>query len=144
MPLFKQGDFYGGINAGIDQVLRVVDGEALPAPDKSWKPRSSNAPWPMLIFLLMFLGGGVLRTFGRLGGATILGGIGAVVGWSVTMLWPVALLGFVVLFVVGLLFGGKTGMGRGGRVYRDRRGGGWGGTRWSLRSWRAGCCTRCP
>ena len=30
VPLFKQGDFYGGINAGLDQMLRVVDGEPLP------------------------------------------------------------------------------------------------------------------
>ena len=30
-PLFKQGDFYGGINAGLDQVMRVIDGEPLPA-----------------------------------------------------------------------------------------------------------------
>ena len=28
MPLFKQGDFYGGINAGLDQMIRVIDGEA--------------------------------------------------------------------------------------------------------------------
>ena len=27
-PLFKQGDFYGGINAGLDQMIRVIDGEA--------------------------------------------------------------------------------------------------------------------
>ena len=27
-PLFKQGDFYGGVNAGLDQMIRVIDGEA--------------------------------------------------------------------------------------------------------------------
>ena len=37
VPLFKQGDFYGGINAGLDQMLRVVDGEPLPEPDQAWK-----------------------------------------------------------------------------------------------------------
>ena len=35
VPLFKQGDFDGGINAGVDQMLRVVDGEPLPAPDQA-------------------------------------------------------------------------------------------------------------
>ena len=27
-PLFKQGDFNGGVNAGLDQMIRVIDGEA--------------------------------------------------------------------------------------------------------------------
>ena len=32
LPRFKGGDFYGGITAGVDQIIRVVDGEPLPAP----------------------------------------------------------------------------------------------------------------
>jgi len=127
VPLFKQGDFYGGINTGLDQMLRVVDGEALPAVERSWKPRPSNAPWPLLIFGLMFVGHFIIRIFGRVGGATLLGAIGAIVAWSVTALWWVSALGFVALFVLGLLFDGSTGVARGGRAYRDRRGGGgWG------------------
>ncbi len=30
-PLFKQGDYFGGVNAGLDQMLKVIDGEPLPA-----------------------------------------------------------------------------------------------------------------
>src|ERR1035437_3126218 len=30
-PRFKQGDFNGGIVAGVDQMIRVIDGEPLPA-----------------------------------------------------------------------------------------------------------------
>ena len=44
-PLFRQGDFYGGINAGLDQVMRVVDGEALPEPDQGWSRGSEDFPW---------------------------------------------------------------------------------------------------
>ena len=40
-PLFKQGDFAGGINAGVDQMIRVVDGEPLPPPDEQWSPSGS-------------------------------------------------------------------------------------------------------
>src|SRR3984957_20608084 len=39
-PRFKSGDFTGGISDGIDRILRVVDGEPLPAPDpapESWQ-----------------------------------------------------------------------------------------------------------
>ena len=32
-PRFQQGDFYGGITAGVDQMIRVVDGEPLPEPN---------------------------------------------------------------------------------------------------------------
>jgi uncharacterized protein len=31
-PRFKQDDFYGGISAGVEQIIRVVDGEPLPQP----------------------------------------------------------------------------------------------------------------
>src|SRR5213076_616764 len=30
---FKTGDFAGGISAGIDRMIRVIDGEKLPAPE---------------------------------------------------------------------------------------------------------------
>src|SRR6185369_6436209 len=38
-PLFKQGDFYGGITAGVDRMIKVIDGEPLPPP----KPRANRA-----------------------------------------------------------------------------------------------------
>src|SRR5512140_1270728 len=31
-PRFREGDFYGGISAGVGQIIRVIDGEPLPAP----------------------------------------------------------------------------------------------------------------
>ncbi|MFA9274103.1 MAG: YgcG family protein [Candidatus Aquirickettsiella gammari] len=34
-PAFKQNDFYGGINAGIDKISSVIEGEPLPAPPPS-------------------------------------------------------------------------------------------------------------
>src|SRR6476619_1899726 len=32
-PKFKAGDFAGGVSAGIDRMIRVIDGEKLPAPE---------------------------------------------------------------------------------------------------------------
>src|SRR5947209_6886648 len=32
VPRLRDGDFYGGIRAGMDRVMRVVEGEKLPAP----------------------------------------------------------------------------------------------------------------
>jgi uncharacterized membrane protein YgcG len=40
-PLFRQGDFAGGINAGLDRIIRTIDGEPLPPPDRRWRARAS-------------------------------------------------------------------------------------------------------
>ena len=131
VPLFKQGDFYGGINAGVDQMLRVVDGEPLPEPDRAWKDTSRpGIPWPLLLFAVLILGQGLNRMLGRVGGATVAGVLGAILGWWLMSTWLFALLGFGALFVLSLLLGlDSSGRSRGsGRVFRDSgRGGGWGG-----------------
>ena len=41
VPRFRQGDFYGGITAGVDRILRVIDGEPLPKPEGKTHPRDS-------------------------------------------------------------------------------------------------------
>ena len=34
-PRFRGGDFAGGINAGVDAIMKAIEGEALPAPSKA-------------------------------------------------------------------------------------------------------------
>jgi len=131
-PLFKQGDFFGGINAGVDQMLKVVDGEPLPAPDRRWQaePRG-NLPWPLILFgVLAFTR--VLSSFvGRLGGAAFSGLIAGGLAWWISSRLMYAGLGFAGGFLLALLFGLGAGRGFGGgsgRVFRDiGRGGGFGG-----------------
>jgi uncharacterized protein len=137
VPLFKQGDFYGGINAGVDQMLRVVDGEQLPEPDQKWKPEGSRTLSPFVVFLLLAGSGILSRAVGRLTGASIIGIFGAALGWWLTSRLMFVPLGFVGGFLVALLIG-TAGVGRAGsgRVFRDiGRGGGWssggGGGGWS-------------
>ena len=74
-PLFKQGDFNGGVNAGLDQMIRVIDGEALPEPDQAWK---REEPTRLLPFPILLMGGLVLVTFlrGVIGKAPAAGVIG--------------------------------------------------------------------
>ena len=130
-PLFKQGDFYGGVNAGLDQVMRVIDGEPLPAPDQKWHRTGSGGglPWPLLIFGAIALGSTLNRVLGRGVGSGITGLIGGGIIWLVTSRLLFAIAGFFGLFLLALMFGGFGGGGRGGRsVYRDiGRGGGFGG-----------------
>jgi len=132
-PLFKQGDFYGGINAGVDQILRVVDGEPLPDPDQAWKgQRRGNLPWTFIAFLAL-MGSSVLnRSVGRLAGAGIVGIFGGLLGWWVTSQLVFALAGLIGGILLSLLIGtGGSGRPGGGRVFRDVGRGGWSGGGWS-------------
>jgi len=131
VPLFKQGDFFGGINAGLDQILKVVDGEPLPEPDKAWKPGGSDgAPLPFLLFA-GFAALSFLRNFiGRAPLALIAGLGGGALTWWLTSRIPLSAGVGVGLFLLSLMMGGRGGFGghRTGRVFRDiGRGGGFGG-----------------
>jgi uncharacterized protein len=132
VPMFKQGDFYGGINAGLDQMLRVVEGEPLPEPDQAWKAPSGKLPWPLILFGVVFLSGRLGSAIGRMRGAAVAGVVGGIAGWWLSSLWTVALGAFIAIFLLALLFGGAGGAKtRGGRVFRDSgKRGGWGGGGW--------------
>jgi uncharacterized protein len=129
VPLFRQGDFYGGVNAGVDKMIRIIDGEPLPAADNAWERRSARGlPGPALLFVAFAIFSVLRGLFGRGLGSLFAGAAGAGVGWWISSTLIGAALGGVAGLVVGLLFGGFGGMGgggRGGRVFRDR--GGWGG-----------------
>jgi uncharacterized protein len=132
VPLFKQGDVYGGIDAGVDRMIRLVDGEALPPPDKAWEKKSGrDFPAPALIFAAIAVMS-VLRTLIGRGLASIFAGLaGAGVGWWITTTFIGVALGGVVGLLAGLFFGGFGGLGGGGmgggRVFRDVGRGGFGG-----------------
>jgi uncharacterized protein len=138
-PLFKQGDFNGGVNAGLDQMIRVVDGEPLPAPDQNWKrDQNQGLPWPLLIFGGLMAMAFLRPLIGRAPAAGVVGlGGGGLVYWLTSQIAG-ALTAGIGIFLVALLFGfgGGSGFGgRGGRVFRDMgglgggfgRGGGFGG-----------------
>lgn len=70
-PAFKQNDFYGGINAGVDKISAVIEGEILPAPEPS-KGHSANYNEKLtilglhpLVWLGLLIGGLILsKIFG--------------------------------------------------------------------------------
>jgi uncharacterized protein len=133
VPLFKEGDFAGGINAGVDQMLKVVDGEPLPAPDKRWK--ANNGTDRLMKFLgLALVVGLMLRNFiGRAPAAAVsaLGSAG-MAWWLHSPLIAVGFIGAGMFFAVLLVglggLGGLWNAASSGRVFRDSsRGGGFGG-----------------
>ena len=128
-PRFKQGDFYGGITAGADQIIRVIDGEPLPQP--SGKPAGGMADiqqYVPVIFILALVVGGMLRAvLGRFPGSLVTGGAVAVVAWLVAGAVSIALVAGVIALLFTLLGGGMGGLGVGGHRGGFGRGGFGGG-----------------
>ncbi|MFO7278568.1 MAG: YgcG family protein [Pseudomonadota bacterium] len=127
LPLFRQGDFFGGINAGVDRIIALIDGEPLPPPDRRWQ-RDGGAP--ALIGLLPFLffavlvGSAVLRAlFGRGLGSLVTGAGTGFFVWLVSQAIGVALLVGFLAFIFALF----SGLGGGTRWSSLPRHGGWGG-----------------
>lgn len=118
-PHFKLGDYDGGVEAGIDQILAVVNGESLPEPDKKWESHGGLSNALPLLLLVAVVASGILRSlFGRLLGSLLTGGV---VGGAAWLLSHVLLVG-VGAGVVGFLFATLWGSSRGWSA----GGGGWG------------------
>jgi uncharacterized protein len=128
-PRFKQQDFSGGIAAGVEQMIRVVDGEPLPAPrERSEEGAGDLRRYAPILFILALSVGGVLRTtLGKVPGALVTGGAVAVVAWFLAGALSMALIAGVIALLVTLLGVGVTGRGFGGYYGAGARGGSGGG-----------------
>ncbi|MGH8657942.1 MAG: TPM domain-containing protein [Gammaproteobacteria bacterium] len=141
-PLFKAGEFYEGLAAGVDRMIRVVEGEPLPPPEPSGRSSPDDLIGGTVFALLMaFTVGSVVlsiasvllpRATARLGGAALNGGVTGAIAWSLTKTLGIALvvaaLGFVIALVIGSLptrRSGRWSSGRGGGF--GGNGGGFGG-----------------
>ncbi len=127
-PAFRQGDFNGGISAGVDRMIGVIDGEALPPPQLASRRTDRSPGWGQMVpivFMLALVVGGVLRSMlGRLPGAVVTGGAIGVVAWFFAGALLIALGAGVIGFLFTLLGGG---MGRAGGWSSGGLGGGFGG-----------------
>jgi uncharacterized protein len=130
-PHFRQGDFAGGIEAGVDAILKAIEGEQLPLPEARPPPHraGSQASFSNFLFLAFFLVpvvAIVLRgIFGRLFGAGITSGITGLAAWFVFGSIAFGVLAALAAFLFTLL--GASGIGRGMRRGPPGWGGGFGG-----------------
>jgi uncharacterized protein len=130
-PRFREGDFFGGISAGVDRMIRVIDGEPLPAPQP--RPQVNGGTLQMLpvLFILALVGGAVLRgIFGRFFGSIATGGAVAFVAWLLAGTLFVALLAGALGFIFTLVGGGGSGRRYYGGFPGGFGGGGFGGGGW--------------
>jgi uncharacterized protein len=132
-PHFKQGDFDGGVEAGVDQMISVVNGEPLPAPDVKWQRSGGLVHLLPLLLVVVFVASGILRAvFGRVVGSVATGGIAGGLAWLLSHLLPIGLGAGVMAFLFALLAGSATrgwsaGSGLGGGFGGGFGGGGFGG-----------------
>jgi uncharacterized protein len=127
-PKFKSGDFAGGISAGVDRIIGVVDGEPLPAPEPQQSFGGSDRfdlMFNPLIIFGIFVGGAILRTvLGRLIGSVAAGGAVGVLAWF--------LMGSLVFSVISALVAFAFTMFAESTASSNGRSGGWsgGGSSW--------------
>ena len=129
-PRLQVGDFSGGVSAGVDQMVRVIDGESLPEPKRG----SAALPVgqdigqlvPVLFVVALVLGGVLRKTLGRIPGALVTGGLLGLAGWFLAGALFAAALAGGAAFLITLL---GVGMGRHGGMHGGGFYGGMGGGR---------------
>ena len=112
-PLFKRGDFYGGIDAGVSRLTHLVDGEPLPPPPRAKEVSASSIEqfFPFLLFGVLIIGGFLRTLFGHLFGAGIASAIVGVALWLMIGSILFAGAGAIIAFIFVLLGGGGGGFG---------------------------------
>jgi uncharacterized protein len=133
VPRLRAGDFYGGVSAGVERTIGVIEGEPLPAPQPRQRPDADAGALQTLFvagLVLAGIGGSLLRVlFGRLPAAGVVGTAMAALGWALLG----TLIGGLIVGLVAFVF--TLGGGTGHRVAGGRgpRPGGWtgGGGGWS-------------
>ena len=144
VPRFKTGDFTGGISAGVDRIIRVIDGEPLPAP----KPEVSHSnevsdnllniifsPFGLIGYVAI---AGVMRhLLGRLlGSGATAGVVGALAWFLLGSMIVTVILGVAAFFVT--MFGDSIMAASQEASRNARRGSGGGWSSGSSSSWSGG------
>ena len=135
-PRFKQGDFFGGINAATDKVTGLINGEQLAPPERrrDGMHLGGQNTLPIFLFTTIFLTMFFSGVLGRFFGAAATGGVSGLLTWliagaSMGIFWGIG--SFVFSLIIPTLFGGVAGH-RGGGYYGGGSSGGGssGGSSW--------------
>jgi uncharacterized protein len=141
VPRFKTGDFAGGISAGIDRIIRIIDGEPLPAP----RPEATHSVDPDMFFNILFspfgfigfaaIAGVARHLLGRLLGSGVTAGVVGAIFWFILgSLVLSGIVGVIAFFLT--MFGdailsasqqASRGSGRGGSGWSSGGGSSWSG-----------------
>lgn len=119
-PRFRQGDFAGGLDAAVDQIMVRISGENLPAPAGQGASRSTGEGFDwvdlaVFVFFAVPIGARIVAGMvGRKVGAVATGGAVGGLAWLFSSSVVVAVLAGMAGLVVGLLASvASFGAGRG-------------------------------
>jgi uncharacterized protein len=121
-PYFKADDYYGGIEAGVQQLMKLIEGEPLPPPSVSSNGGGAGEGPFVILIIGGLVAGWLLSTLMSRPAA---GGIAALGSGVVGAM----LLGFtpLLLFIAVFVFAGVASGFRGGGGWSSGGGGGFGG-----------------
>nr|WP_315471697.1 TPM domain-containing protein [uncultured Rhodoferax sp.] len=132
-PRFQQGDFPGGLDAGIQQLSDLIRGEQLPAPQDGHRD-GSGFQWMDLAVFLFFasaVGGSMARrALGTRKGSMLIGAGCTALVFYVTQTWWLALLAGLAGLLMTLISSlSRVGTGAGGMgSYSGGHSGSWPGS----------------
>ncbi|MGZ5008962.1 MAG: TPM domain-containing protein [Methylobacter sp.] len=127
-PHFKEGDYVGGINAGVDQLMTLIEGEALPAPSENRAEKPDEGAFMFILIGGLIAGFALSAMVGRVMGGMLAGlGSGLVATLVLGLAFSLALfIGLMIFFIVGVRSTGGRGWSSGGG-FGGGSGGSWGG-----------------
>lgn len=128
-PHFKLGDYDGGVEAGVEQMIAVVNGEPLPEPDRRWEHHVGGLAnvLPFALVAVVIVSGLLGRIFGRLFGSVATGGLAGGIVWLISHALSLGLGVGVLAFLFALLLGATRGWSAGQGGWGGGLGGGLGG-----------------
>ena len=144
-PAFKQGQYAQGLDAGTTQLMKLIEGESLPAPTANAQNDSADAGLVDLLILvgvLSIIGSNIAAATNRWLIAPPAGGVAGLIAYSMTstLFWGMGAGLMVLLFI--LIFGSRSFQMATHRTSNNHRnndifwggglgggmGGGWGGS----------------
>jgi uncharacterized protein len=136
-PHFRDGDYAGGLNAAVDALAKLIDGEPLPPPaarpvrdrgNRDNGGKSFESFFGLLFILAVFVAPVLRRIFGGLFGGLLFGGVAALIVWVVSKILFLAVgIGFVAFMLTAAGIVGGPGRWSSGGGYWGGRGGFGGG-----------------
>jgi len=125
-PRFKEDDIYGGIAAGVAEMVQILEGEPLPTPvSKTPDGLDTLSQYlPLLLIVALLVGGLLRRILGRIPGALLTGTLITLIAWFAIGAIFVSIVAGVIALALTLWGGGLLGL---GRMFGGGRGGGSGG-----------------
>jgi len=117
-PKFKGGDFAGGVSAGVERMIGLINGEKLPSPEPAhWDSSGWTDAFPFWLALAFVVSGMLRGLLGRLIGSVATGVFAAGLAWYLVGILSIALGAGALAFVIAMFidFVSSSGLGSGGR-----------------------------